>query len=460
MHSAQQSASLDLRKRALRNASVAFAGLFFGALPAVAANLTGTVTNGTTGKPSPGDTIAAVNMMQSMDEFTKATSDSSGVFHLALPDDGQILLHVTHRGADYFKTLPPRASTIDVQVFDSAPKVSGITAEAEVFRFETITGKTLHVSENFFLKNQSTPPRTQVGGNTFDFYMPRGAQVEQSMASTPNGLPTNVKLSTIDAATGHYGFTFPLRPGETLFQVIYTLPYSGSMPIALKLGMPTGDVAVVLPRTMQFDGGTQFQPIEPDPSTQNFDAHQPPADAVIQFTVSGSGTLPQRSEADSTTGQTAAQDAQGQATAAPSQPQQATTDNRPGGGLGVPVDPEDNNDTLSKYKGFILGGLGLVLAIGAAIMLRSGRAATPITTAPRPANDITAPAGAWSYSSAEAATPAAAAGSPIFVHALKDELFKLEADRLSGKLTEAQYTEEKAAFDVLLRRALRQDTPS
>jgi len=37
---------------------------------------------------------------------------------------------------------------------------------------------------------------------------------------------------------------------------------------------------------------------------------------------------------------------------------------------------------------------------------------------------------------------------------LKDELFELEADRITGRITPAEYAEHKAAFDVVLRRAL------
>jgi hypothetical protein len=43
--------------------------------------------------------------------------------------------------------------------------------------------------------------------------------------------------------------------------------------------------------------------------------------------------------------------------------------------------------------------------------------------------------------------------------ALKDELFELESDRIQGKLTAAQYAEHKAAFDVVLRRALSRIEP-
>jgi hypothetical protein len=42
----------------------------------------------------------------------------------------------------------------------------------------------------------------------------------------------------------------------------------------------------------------------------------------------------------------------------------------------------------------------------------------------------------------------------VLLHALKDELFVLETDRLAGRLSEAEYAEHKAAFDVVLRRAM------
>jgi hypothetical protein len=38
--------------------------------------------------------------------------------------------------------------------------------------------------------------------------------------------------------------------------------------------------------------------------------------------------------------------------------------------------------------------------------------------------------------------------------ALKEELFALETDRLQGKVSDAEYGEQKAALEVVLRRAL------
>ena len=45
------------------------------------------------------------------------------------------------------------------------------------------------------------------------------------------------------------------------------------------------------------------------------------------------------------------------------------------------------------------------------------------------------------------------------LQALKDELFELESDRIAGRVTAAEYAEQKAALDVVLRRALSRIEP-
>jgi hypothetical protein len=47
-----------------------------------------------------------------------------------------------------------------------------------------------------------------------------------------------------------------------------------------------------------------------------------------------------------------------------------------------------------------------------------------------------------------------ATGPEALLRALRDELFVLETDRLAGRLSEAEYTAHKTAFDVVLRRAM------
>jgi hypothetical protein len=338
------------------------------AATALAAPITGIVTNRTTGKPSAGDTVAVINTAQSMDEIAKVTSDAQGHFSVDAPNGGQILLHVTHGGAEYFKSVQPGSGSADIDVYDSAKKIDGITGEALVFRAETdAPGKTLNVAENFFVQNTSAPARTEYGGNTFDFYLPKGAQVSETLASSPGGLPTNSKVVPIDAASGHYAFTFPIRPGETRFQVAYSLPYSGKLIFGLKLSVPTGDVAVMLPKSMKFQGSAAFQPLN-DPSvinSQSYDAHQPALAQPVVFTLAGTGQLPEESAQGSGGQSGGGQAGGGQAD------QTAASGQRPGGGLGAPDDPNAVNDPWAKYKWWIVSGLGLALVAGAGIMLKN-----------------------------------------------------------------------------------------
>lgn len=425
---------------------------------AFAANISGTVIDRTTGKPSTGDTVAVINTAQSMDEIAKVTTDAQGKFHVNAPDGGQILLHVTHNGAEYFKSVPPGSNSVDIDVYDSAAKIEGIAGEALVIRAETdASGKTLNVAENFFIQNASAPPKTQYGGNTFDFFVPAGAQITETVASGPSGLPTNVEIKPVDKAAGHYAFTFPIRPGESRFQIGYTMPYTGKQDFSLKLTVPTGDVAVMLPKTMQFQpqGGTQFQPISPDVNAQSYDAHKPAFAQPIQFSVAGTGQLPQQQEQPQAAG--------GQQSAMQGGQQQASSE-RPGGGLGAPGDPDAENDPWSKYKWWILGILGLALAGGAGVMLR--RNAAPGDLAPLPSTDAIDPLspelGVPPYPTTSTSYAPAASGytSPAArpassrLQALKDELFELEADRITGRITASEYAEHKAAFDLVLRRAL------
>jgi len=426
-----------------------------------AATLTGTVTNRTTNKPSAGDTIAVINTAQSMDEIAKATSDAKGSFHVDVPDGGQILLHITHAGADYFKSVPPGAAMADIDVYDSAAKIEGITGEALVVRAETDpAGTTLNVAENFFVENTSAPPRTQYGANTFEFTLPKGAQIIQTLASAPGGLSTSTKVKTLDAAAGRYAFTFPVRPGETRFEVAYSLPYNGKQPFSIKLSVPTGDVAVMLPKTMQFAGAAAFQSISPDVNAQSYDDHAPPFAQPVEFSIAGTGQLPEENPQGAQSAQGGGQGADQAGSNGP--PMQTTGGQRPGGGLGVPVDPEDTNAPLSKYKWWILCGLGLALAGGAGVMLKNSPAAAIAGTASGYAGqaDLYGEGAALPGTHGMPGLISDANGPNPLLQALKDELFALETDRLTGRMSEEQYAGHKAAFDMVLRRALGRIEPA
>jgi 5-hydroxyisourate hydrolase-like protein (transthyretin family) len=405
--------------------SAAFSGF------ALADSISGTVTNKTTNKPAAGDDVVLIRLAQGMQEASRTTTDSKGRFTLEVPngDNGMHLIKVTHDKANYFRPAPPGTQSVEVEVFTAAPKVEGISSEANVLRLQTDeSGKSLRVVENFFVKNESNPPKTQFSDRAFEFFLPESAVIEGSAALGPGGMP--VQASPVPLGEpNHFAFIFPIRPGETRFQITYHLPYSGSFKFSPRMVMPTDTIAVMMPKSMKFDGGpaSSFTPVTEETTAQTFVARNVVPSQMLNFTVSGTGQLP-RDQAATTAGSGGEQQGDTSAQVGGS----AAADTRPGGGLGNPLDPEGTNDPWAKYKWWILGGLGLLLAGGAGILMKgnTGVAAQPIVVDSTPV------------------------GSNALLAAMKEELFVLETDKLQGRLSETEYQAQKSALETVLRRAL------
>lgn len=414
------------------------------AIASAQTSIKGTVTNKTTNKPAAGDDVVLIRLSQGMQESTRGKTDSKGRFTLAVPDPGGVhLVRVTHDKANYFQPVQPGTDTLDVDVYTAAAKVEGITGEADVMRLQTdASGSALTVVENFFVKNDSTPPKTQFSDHPFDFYLPEGAIIEGSAALGPGGMP--VRSAPVPVGDpNHYTFIFPIRPGETRFQVSYKLPYKGSLDFKPKPGMVTDTIAVMMPKSMTFKAGPSapYSSVTEETTAQTYVARNVSPSEPLGFTVSGTGQLPREDSAPQGDGSAASG-----ATAQGGGPVTSANDTKPGIGLNNPIDPTGSNDPWAKYKWWIIGGLGLVLAAGAGIMLKQPSPKPAVASDGRPVADVSTPA-ATSYA-------APSSGSGGVLGALKEELFALETDRLQGTVSESEYTEQKAALEVLMRRAL------
>lgn len=111
---------------------------------------------------------------------------------------------------------------------------------------------------------------------------------------------------------------------------------------------------------------------------------------------------------------------------------------KPGGGIGNPI---GTPDPITKYKWWILAAFALLLAAAAAFLLRKQPGA-PAIGAPQ---DV-----AGQVFTSE--TPSSRNASLLNV--LKEELFTLESEKLSGTLSAGEYAEVKAALETVLKRAL------
>lgn len=409
------------------NSLLSYAVLLLATVPsAFGAVVTGTVTDKTSNKPSAGDDVVLISLAQKMQETTRTKTDASGHYRLDIPDEGMHLIRVDHQKAAYFATIAPGATKVDVTVYDVAPKIEGLSMEADMARIET-DNQGLHVIESYFLKNDSAPPRTQFSPKSFEIYLPGDAKVDASIAMGPGGMPVASAPVPL-GEPGHYAFVFPIRPGETRFQIEYHLPHSDSHAFQTKVTLPTTNYAVVLPQTMKLTpgNGAVFVPSTGDPNTSTMVAKNLTPENSIAFSVAGSGALPQ----DATSGQTASDNG----IVSPSSSN--SPDTRPGGGLAAPI---DTPDPLDKYKWWIISGIGLILAVAAGMFLRAKpQSVSAEMSAARdrsPVNPMGHSQDAW-------------------LAGLKEELFALETERLRGTLSDEEYKLQKQALEVVMKRAL------
>jgi hypothetical protein len=415
---------------AFRMAAAAFLAA---GVSAFAGTIHGTVTNQTVGKLSAGDKVTLLSLSSALDEVGHATTDAKGQFTLTTPTEAPYLIRVEHEKGAYFKNVPPGTTQVEITVYDVAAKVEGVSTEADVLRIESdSTSGQLKVTENYFVKNVSSPPRTQSSEHTYEVVLPPDATLDGAATVGPSGVPTAATPDPVPPK-GHYAFTFPIRPNEgengTRFQLTYHVPYSGNYKFAPKLMQDTDNVAVMVPKGMTFEPGpnAMYQPVPDNVAGQTYLTRNAKPGQPLEFTVSGTGSFPRETQADTTGG----------AGAAGAQPTQGAPGGGPGGGLGNPI---DTPDPLSKYKWWILGGLGLALIAAAAFLLRKP-GGTVVVAEAQPVAAVALPV-------------ATAPKGQLLLEALKEELFAIESEKVAGKLSPAEYVELKAALETVLKRAL------
>jgi hypothetical protein len=426
---------------------------------ASAQTLTGTVKNSTTGKPSAGDEVVLLKLGQGMDETGRTKTDAKGQFSFKL-EDGKSphLVRAIHQGVTYHRMAPPGTTSVEVEVYDVAKKIEGLEVVADIVRLQVEQGQLVVVRE-LGVQNTSKPPRTQMNDRNLEFYISDGAQIipDSGSATTENGNP--LKTAPVpEGEKNRYAFIFPLRPGLTRFEVAYQLPYSGSANLDPKSVYPLEHFVVMLPKTMEFTpaaaAGFKSVPYPQEPDANVQVASNTTVGQNLAFKVSGEGVLqaPQQGEA-----------AKGEG---------AQAGNRPGGGLGPPIDAPD---PLQKYRWQILGGIAAALILGgvyvamrqqsAARALARQKTASPMRAAVpgaavhdpalREEEDEYGPAPVLATPTVRP-TPAARPAS-MLLDALKEELFQLEVERRQGQISQSEYESAKSALDQTLDRALKRE---
>jgi len=257
---------------------------------AFAAQITGTVTNGTTNQPSSGDEVTLLSLASGMEEVGKTNTDSQGHYTLNVPDEGAPhLVRVVRQSVHYFTEVPPGATTADVTVYDAATQLEGVVTNARVFHLQA-SGGTLEVSDEYILDNQSQPPRSRIGNQTFAVTLPDGAEGVAASFTGPSGMSLPV-ASVPSGVKNRYAFDFPIRPGQTRFEVSYKLPYSGKYEFSTP-ETRLNELGVLLPKSMKFTGvSPRFDQDKDEAGLNVFFAKSVAANQEVKFSVASTQSV-------------------------------------------------------------------------------------------------------------------------------------------------------------------------
>jgi len=417
-----------------------------------AQTLTGTVKNSTTNKPAAGDEVVLLKLGQGMEEAGRTKTDAQGHFTFKLDDtQSPHLVRAIHQDVTYHRMAPPGTTSVDLEVFDVGKKIDGIEVVADILRVENAQGQ-IEIVREFGVQNTSKPPRTQMNERNLEFYIPDGAHIieDSGSATTENGNP--LKTAPVpEGEKNRYSFIFPLRPGLTRFEVAYQLAYTGSANLDPKSVYPLEHFVVMIPKTMQFTAAAESTgyksgsyPGEPNAIMEV--ASNTRLGENLAFKVTGEGALEEPQEAGAQ-GQGQGQSSEGAQTS----PGAQATD-RPGGGLGPPIDAPD---PLQKYRWQILGSIAAALILGGVYVAVRQQSAARALARQTPGSSTSATMVEDDYAPAE--TNTRARPTSMLLEGLKEELFQLEVERRQGQISQVEYEKAKSALDQTLERALKRE---
>jgi hypothetical protein len=414
--------------------------------PAYGATVHGTVKNGTTGKPAADVEVILIQLQGGMLPVLNSKTDAQGQFTFDYPSIGTqpMLVRAVYRGINFHQPLPPGQNQLQVEVFEPSKDPKTISVGTHFVIFQP-NGSTLEVGEEYAIKNDSQPAQAyfRPDGN-FEFAIPEGASLKQIAAQGPSGMP--VVQAPIDRGKNKYSLAYAFRPGDNGVRFSYELPYSGSAAtVKLPTVYPGAHLVLVAPPSIVVTAdGLQSSGQEQGMNLYSRDSLR--ENSILAVSVSG--TAPPPSANDSA-----------DAPDAGPQNREAQQGSGPSSGATIQVVP----GRLDVLKWPIVGGFLCVFVLLAILLARRPVAAVagnlsegvalpaskPSPSKKTAPNSLTATAAPGS----NLAEVDAAVGTSL--DALKDTLFRLELRRQAGTISDAEYNQERARAEKVLRDLVR-----
>jgi hypothetical protein len=429
-----------MNDRAGRFSLVWAAALLLAALPAAAGTLSGVVSNGTTGKVAAGTSVTLIQLQGGMQPVAQTTTDARGHYTFTNAGIGSqpMLVRATYRGVDYLEPIAPGNSTVtvNISVYDPTTNPSAFQVLHQIVALEP-QGNSLVVGEEFDIENQTKPPKSYYrAGGSFQFDLPKGANLNQAEAWGPSNMP--VVQATTEKGSNQYAITFPFRPGQNGVRFSYRLNYPGNQTtLTLKSPYSVETAMLLAPPAMKIIGDG-FSPAGTEHGWAVYTRQGVEANSPVVLSVSGTGPIPSATDDSGSGNGGQGQSASGQSSS---------------GDTVTPV-AQALPPRLDSVRWVLIAGFGAMFLLGAFFLWwRSRRELSP-AIAGAPSGAALPTPGPTPLAPAPAAAQPAESGERALrqsVDEIKETLFRLELRRQAGTISEEEYSAQRQRMEKALR---------
>jgi hypothetical protein len=197
------------------------------------AAITGTVINKTTGKPQAGATVALnkLGAQLGIEMIDQAKSGPDGSFtinqEIAGGQPTPYLIRTAYDGVTYNHMLPPGSATtgLTIEVFNSSKQPGQAKVSKHMVLFQPGGGQ-MTINETFLYENPGQTAWNDPGTGTLHFFLPSAAEGKvQAEVTGPGSMPIGAPVAKT-AKTDVFEIDYPVKPGETRFDLTYQVPYT------------------------------------------------------------------------------------------------------------------------------------------------------------------------------------------------------------------------------------------
>lgn len=221
--------------------------------------ITGTVINKTTSKPQAGATVALNKLGQlGIEMIDQAKSGPDGSFTINQDIGGggvPYLIRTAFDGVTYNLRLPPGSPTtgLTVEVYNASKQPGAAKVSKHMVLFQPGGGQ-MTINETYLYENTGQTAWNDPGTGTLHFFLPSAAEGKvQAEVTGPGGMPIGAPTAKT-AKPNVFEVDYPVKPGETRFDLVYQLPYTEGAPYDGKILTKDDNTYLIVPNGVTMAG--------------------------------------------------------------------------------------------------------------------------------------------------------------------------------------------------------------